>query len=220
MTIRSGPLAGKKWIATTGYSFITANFETYKINAFVDNFSAASVFYDIGAHVGYFTAIACDVNSGRGWVYAFEPRPMNAKFFRRHVAMNGFTNVTLFQAAVAVEAGEARFNSNTGSATGHLSSAGDLVVKVMNIDKEFEEGRMQPPDFIKVDVEGGEIEVLKSCRKVIGKCRPKLMIATHSRETHDFVMKYLEENQYRYEILNPDRIKGDEEIMAWPLPIH
>lgn len=216
LKIKAGPLAGKKWIATTGYSFVKGSFENYKTECFVENFQKGSVLYDIGAHVGYFAAIASSINDGSGHVFAFEPRPMNANFFLKHMEMNGFKNVTLFRAAVATSDGEARFNANTGSATGHLSPQGNIVVKVVNVDHEFESGRLPAPDFIKIDVEGGEIEVLKSCHRAIVKCRPKLLIATHGSTAHRFVIDYLVENNYQYKILNPDHIKGDEEIMALP----
>jgi hypothetical protein len=110
--------------------------------------------------------------------------------------------------------GEAKFNTNTGSATGHLDEKGDITVKIISVDKMFREGKLPAPTFMKIDVEGGEIEVLKGCREVIEQCKPKLLIATHDEEKHSFVIDFLEKNNYDFEILNRDGIKGDTEIMA------
>ncbi len=217
LTIQSGPLKGKKWIATSGKKFITGKFEEYKTAAFTQHFTKGSVFYDIGAHIGYFSATASLINDGQGHVYSFEPRPDNAKFFKRHVEANGLKNITLTEAAVGAVEGEANFNANTGTATGHLAEDGNLKVKVVSIDKMHANGKLPSPDFIKIDVEGGEIFVLEGCEKVISQCRPKLLIATHSPEKHQYVISFLDKYNYQYEVLNQDGIKGDTEIMAVPM---
>jgi FkbM family methyltransferase len=214
--IQSGPLKGKKWIATSGKKFITGKFEPYKTESFLKHFTKGSTFYDIGAHIGYFSAMASSINDGTGHVYSFEPRPDNARFFRKHMELNGFTNVTLREVAVSVLDGEALFNADTGTATGHLSIDGNIRVKVICIDKMYEEGILPKPDFIKIDVEGGEIQVLQGCDKVISTCKPTLLIATHGPETHAFVTSFLNNHHYRYEILNPGGSKGDTEIIALP----
>lgn len=214
LPIQSGPLKGKRWIATSGKKFITGKFEEYKTKAFLDHFKKGSVFYDIGAHIGYFSAIACSINQESGHVYAFEPRPDNARFYLRHMAINGFSNFTLTRAAVAAHEGTLRFNANTGTATGHLSETGNLTVEVVAVDQLVNSGKLPPPDFIKIDVEGGEIEVLKGCEQTISKHKPKLLIATHGPETHNYVVHFLNTHAYRFNMLNQDGIKGDTEIMA------
>lgn len=214
LPIQSGPLKGKKWIVTSGKKFITGKFEEYKTQAFLEQFKKGSVFFDIGAHIGYFSAIACSINGNSGHVYAFEPRPDNARFFLEHMRLNGFSNFTLTQAAVAANEGQAKFNANTGTATGHLSEKGNLTVKVVSIDRLVSEKKLPAPDFIKIDVEGGEIKVLEGCREVISTHKPKLLIATHGPETHAYVLNFLSERSYRFEILNQDGVKGDTEIMA------
>lgn len=128
--------------------------------------------------------------------------------------LNGFGHYTLTQAAVAADAGQAKFNANTGTATGHLSEKGNLTVNVVSIDQLVNEGKLPPPDFIKIDVEGGEIKVLEGCSQVISTHKPKLLIATHGAETHAYVINFLSDRSYKYQILNQDGVKGDTEIMA------
>jgi FkbM family methyltransferase len=214
--IKAGPLAGKKWILTTGRKFITGQFEPYKTEAFLNNFRRGDVFFDIGAHFGYFSAIAAGINSGSGQIFAFEPRPMNIKFFKRHISANNFKNVKLFEAAVGETVSEVKFETSHGSATGRVSEKGDLVVKQLCIDKMVKEGILPCPTFIKIDVEGGEIEVLKGTKNVISSCRPRMIIATHGPEYHEYVVNFLNQNNYSIKILNPDSLKGDTEIIAVP----
>jgi FkbM family methyltransferase len=214
--IKAGPLVGRKWIATTGRKFILGTHEVYKTDAFLKNYKEGEVFFDIGAHVGYFSAIAAVINKGSDAIYAFEPRPMNATFFRKHMDINHFQNVTLFEAAVGETDGEVFFDMGHGSATGHISSDGKLRIRQVSIGKMVENHTLPSPGFIKIDVEGGEIEVLKGLTSVIQSSRPKMIVATHNPECHKFVVDFLLQNKYSMEILNPDSIKGDTEIVALP----
>lgn len=57
---------------------------------------------------------------------------------------------------------------------------------------------------------------MNGARKTIEKSRPNLLIATHGDAAHSFVLAYLEQYDYTYEVLNPEAIKGDTEIVAFP----
>jgi hypothetical protein len=108
------------------------------------------------------------------------------------------------------------FDSAHGSATGRVTKDGDLKVKQVSIDKLISEGTLPMPTFIKIDVEGGEIEVLKGLEKVITSARPKMVVATHNPECHSFVLDFLGKHKYGFKVLNPGSIKGDTEIVALP----
>ncbi len=214
--VKSGPLKGKKWIATSGGKFLSGKYETYKTEAIVKNFLEGEIFYDIGAHIGYFSAIASTMNKGKGQVIAFEPRPMNIKFFKRHMKINNFVGVTLYEVAVGEEEKTVLFDTSFGSATGKVSEEGRLEVKQVSIDKMFERGEIPLPTFIKIDVEGAEMEVLKGMKNVISLARPKIIIATHNDECHKYVIDFINDLRYTIKILNPERVKGDTEIIALP----
>jgi FkbM family methyltransferase len=214
--IKSGPLKDCKWIVTSGRGFVNGTQESYKTEAFLKHFHHGDVFFDIGAHIGYYSAIAARINGSSGKIFAFEPRPMNAGFFKRHMKINNFQNVTLFEVAVGDSDTDVRFDTRHGSATGSVSLEGNLKVKQVSIGRMVDEGKLPSPDFIKIDVEGGEIEVLKGLAGVIFSSRPKMIIATHNTECHSFVVEFLNKNNYKFEILNPEHIKGDTEIIALP----
>jgi FkbM family methyltransferase len=215
--IRSGPLKGKKWIMTTGSKFILGTQELYKTEAFLKYFRKGDVLFDIGAHVGYFSAIGAVINDESAEIYAFEPRPMNIRFFKKHVKANNFKNITLFEVAVGETDEEVHFDVNHGSATGCVSSNGKFCVKQVSIDRMIRDKILPVPDFIKIDVEGGEIEVLKGLKNVITSARPRLIVATHNPECHKFVVDFLLQNKYSIDILKPDFKKGDTEIVALPV---
>jgi FkbM family methyltransferase len=215
-TIKSGPLKGKKWIASSGYSFIRGNYESYTTEIFLIHFSPGSTFFDIGAHVGYFSSIAAVINNGKGNIIAFEPRPMNIRLFRQHMKINNFQNVTLIEAAAGKSDGTVRFDENHGSATGFVSLNGNIRVRQVSIDRMVKDGEIPAPDFIKIDVEGGEIEVLKGLHNVIFSARPKVLVSTHNPECRKFAENFLMRNNYRLEVLNPEAVVYEAEIFAIP----
>jgi len=214
--IRSGPLKGKKWSIASGYKFILGNYEQYKTDAFLEHFKRGSIFFDIGAHIGYYSSIAAVINGGSGHIFAFEPRPMNIKFFRKHVGVNNFQNITLFEAAAGEYDGLARFDDKHGSATGFVTREGNLEVKQLSIGRMINDGSLPVPGFIKIDVEGGEREVLANLSDIIYSARPGMLVATHGKECRDFTENFLDKNNYSFRVLNPEAVSGDTEIIAIP----
>jgi len=214
--IRSGPLKGKKWSIASGYKFIRGNYEQYKTDAFLEHFKRGSIFFDIGAHIGYYSSIAAVINGGSGHIFAFEPRPMNIKFFRKHVEVNNFQNITLFEAAAGEYDGLARFDDKHGSATGFVTREGNLEVKQLSLGRMINDGSLPVPGFIKIDVEGGEREVLANLSDIIYSARPGMLVATHGKECRDFTENFLDKNNYSFRVLNPEAVSGDTEIIAIP----
>jgi FkbM family methyltransferase len=65
-----------------------------------------SIFYDIGANVGFFTILGAKIVNSSGKVYAFEPEAKNAATLRRNAKQNNFDNVTVIEKAVSKTTGE------------------------------------------------------------------------------------------------------------------
>lgn len=209
--IKSGPLQGYKFIVTTGSGFVRGDYEQEKTNIITGNTSEGDVVYDVGAHVGYYSMMMAKYAGPKGRVYSFEPRPLNNGFLRKHIAANHLENINVMDKAVSDVVGELRFNANTGTGTGHLSDTGNIVVNSTTIDTLVGEG-MPVPNLIKIDVEGGEIGVLKGAVNTIEKNKPKIIFATHGDELHKFCVGFLEDRGY--EINTFDQEHGDVESIA------
>lgn len=217
LPIKGGPLKGMRWIAASGSRFIRGTYETDKTEAFQRCVHAGDIVYDVGGHVGYYSVLSSKLTGPRGSVFVFEPRPLNLSYIRHHIKINAIKNINLFDVAVSNISGDAGFESRTGTGTGHLSSEGNLHVKTVVLDEFVFEESHPLPDFLKIDIEGGEINALNGAQKLLTKARPKLLIATHGKKENSFVLDLLEQYKYEYEILNPDAIKGDTEILALPM---
>jgi len=218
LRIRSGPLRGLKWSVATGSRFLRGVYEPETTAALGKALSEGDVAFDVGAHVGYLTAVASRAVGETGSVYAFEPRPLNRETLERHLRINGLTNVTVLETGVASEAGIRRFAVDTGSGTGHLSEEGALEIRTVALDEEIGAGRLPAPDLIKVDVEGAEAEVLSGARATLRRHGPVLLVSTHGPEPYEAVIGILTEAGYRQERLTPETSSGHTELLARPRP--
>lgn len=214
--IRGGPLKGLKWSVVAGKRFIDGRYEPMKTEALLAQLREGDVVVDVGAHTGYYTVIASKLVGTTGKVFAFEPRPVNASLLRNHLKVNGIDNVTVFEKAVSSSTGEALFDVSRGTGRGRLSDTGELPVETRSLDELLDQSHIDEPTFLKIDVEGGEVGVLAGAKRLIDEGRPRILVATHSDETHQSVTRFLDENRYDYSILDPGGESGDTEILACP----
>ncbi|MCX6382427.1 MAG: FkbM family methyltransferase [Armatimonadetes bacterium] len=216
LPIREGPLQGKRWVVTSGIRFIRGNYEPAKTEAYLSAVKEGDVVFDVGAHVGYYSTIACQNVGKTGRVFAFEPHPLLNRFLKRHKQLNHLDNLEIITTAVGEKAGKVRFETRCGLGTGHIAEDGAITVPVVSLDELVEQGRLPIPNVIKMDVEGAEIRALKGASKTVGKYRPTIIVATHGAETHEFCIEFLTNLGYTLQHLNPNAIKGDREILATP----
>ena len=85
---------------------------------------------DVGAHVGYFTLIMSRRVGPGGEVHAFEPRKLNRRFLKTHLRLNAADNVRVYSLSIGDRVGPVRFETRTGSGTGHVSDSGNVTVRM------------------------------------------------------------------------------------------
>jgi FkbM family methyltransferase len=123
---------------------------------------------DIGAHIGYFTLLFSQLVGSKGRVFAFEPHPSNYRILMRNVKRRTLDNVTLIRKAVSDKQGYALFYE-TPLSVGHSllpakSYATQFPVEITSIDYFLRESAVTLADFVKIDVEAGEPEVIEGMR--------------------------------------------------------
>jgi FkbM family methyltransferase len=215
LKIRSGPLAGRKWKASSGIRFIKGTYEPKNVEAIQKTVKQDDIAYDVGAHVGYFSVLMGDIVGSNGKVVAFEPRGLNLGYLQKHVSVNNCENIEIVSKAVGDHTGYARLETRTGSGTGYISDTGDEDVEITSIDQLVESGALPPPTFLKIDVEGGEMAVLRGAKNVIGKQRPRMILATHGDEIDAECRALLKE--WNYEMQDIDHESGTKEMIVTPL---
>lgn len=198
MPIWQGPLRGQRWIVgSLNHGCWLGTYECDKQKRLAAAIQAGSVFFDVGAHVGFYSLLASRQVGETGRVVAFEPSPRNLAYLERHLRLNAVGNVTLFKAAVAEHPGKARFHEDGVHTMGKMSESGGLTVDSVALDDLFTHGLVPLPDCIKIDVEGAEAAVLRGARQILVLGRPTIFLATHGREVHAECIDLLQSLGYR-----------------------
>jgi FkbM family methyltransferase len=138
---------------------------------------------DAGAHEGYYTLFASRRVGRTGKVIAFEPSPRERKALRWHVLVNQCWNVRIQGLALGSEAGEAEFHIVDGAQTGLnslkppaiLDGTSIIKVQVTSLDDWVRAQNLDRVDFIKLDVEGAELSVVKGASGLLRR-RPRPVI--------------------------------------------
>jgi FkbM family methyltransferase len=222
LPVLMGPLRGRRWVLSSSFrSCWLGLYELDKQRVFKRLVRPGDVVYDVGANVGYYTLVGSVLAGSRGRVIAFEPLPRNLGLLRRHVALNRLRNVTVFAGAVSDRVGTARFDAGAIPEMAHLSDQGGIEVELFQLDALVDGGRVPPPDVMKIDVEGAELDVLRGASRLIDAHRPRMLIATHYVRVHADVIAFLEGRGYAVEVLQaPTPMKNSDmaigEVLATP----
>ena len=138
---------------------------------------------DVGANVGVYTISAALRIGPAGRVIAIEADEDYVPRLRANLARNSIDNVTVVAAAAGASDGEAEF---TLAADRAFSSIKPLVsyreagvsrtVPLHRLDTIWSEADEPDVAFVKIDVEGAELEVIAGAERLLERCRPALIV--------------------------------------------
>jgi FkbM family methyltransferase len=141
--------------------------------------------YDIGAHCGVSSFVLSKLVGPAGRVICFEPDEMNYEVLVRNIQRHRLSNVTCVKLAVAGSTGTAAFlmEGAIGSAlvrhSSRSSCAGVSEVATITLAGALE--RWGRPSFIKMDIEGSEVEVLQESRELLRSNPVHFVLDTNHR---------------------------------------
>jgi FkbM family methyltransferase len=133
---------------------------------------------DVGASIGSYTLVAANRVGSTGSVIAFEPSPSRFDGLERNVALNGFQNVEARRLAIADEVDTQELAVDT---TGTYAADG-LVAETTTLDTALDAS----PDVVKIDVEGGEFDVLEGMERTLIEARPAVILEVHPMYLESF----------------------------------
>jgi FkbM family methyltransferase len=197
----------------TGQGFVRGTGESRVQNFFVENLKPGMVVYDLGANCGYFSLIAARCVGPQGKVFSFEPEPALAARVRNNMRRNGFQHSTVVEAAVWRETGTVSFASSdksespdqgTGQITSSAVAGKTKIVPAIALDDYVKTA--VPPDFIKCDVEGAEVEALRGAVQILSVSRPAIVCEIHSPEYGRVVRQELTRFGYTVRDLDENHI--------------
>lgn len=148
------------------------NVEEYSYSKFIKN---GDVIYDIGAHIGE-RAIFFVSQLGVKKVYAFEPVPFNFLELKNNVKQ--FNNIETLNIALH----EKEYECITKFRHCNHLHPGDIEEKIQYriLKNVIEENKMELPNFLKLDIEGMESFVLKTCDFLFKESRPVFFVEIHA----------------------------------------
>jgi len=192
-----------------------------------------SVVYDVGANIGYVSLMCAYCTGPEGQVFSFEPLPQNQQRLECNLALNGLQQrVSLVKAAVGRQSGATKFWVHASTSMGRLDSvlpdkgsfSSAIDVQVVSLDDfVFVEGN-PPPDLVKLDIEGGEVDALPGMQRVLQENRPLLLVEIHGTQAGRVVWQQLQQAGYSMywmrrghpPVVSQDELEGKAYIIARP----
>lgn len=167
-------------------------------------------FLDIGANAGYFSLLAADAGGASSRVVAVEPNPPLAGLLALNVALNGLgRTIAVRTEACGASAGTATLHVSTAENSGRSTlragrlddiEASAVAVGVMTVDALCAELDFWP-DFVKVDAEGWESQIVRGMRHVLTEHPPQVVVLEVSTfggdEDPRVVIDLMAETSYR-----------------------
>jgi len=162
-------------------------FEAELTRALIQLVRPGMVFFDIGAHIGYFSLLASELVGTQGQVHSFEPTSTSFSILRRNTETK--SNVTLVNAAVYSKEGALQlqdfgvaysaFNSiyagKMRRAERRKLHAQKYTAQAVTLAQYVATTEVKP-DVIKIDAEGAELSILAGLESALATVRPILTV--------------------------------------------
>jgi FkbM family methyltransferase len=187
-------------------------------NHFAKTVQKDDVFIDIGSHIGTFTLVAC--KNGIKNAICYEPEESVLFYLNFHLKNNGcFKKVTIRNCCCGNSNGITSFfiKNNADGQNSLLKQDGwiERKVEIVKLDSDIEKLKIYP-SYLKIDVEGFELDVLKGAENILKTLKPKILLSVHPKELiknnlkPDDIYDFLK--LYNYNI---DFIEEDHEIHVY-----
>jgi len=176
---------------------------------------------DLGANIGYYALLESKLVGNNGLVYAVEPVLNNLRLLKKNIELNHMNNVNTYNLAMGREDKAQveiymRSKGNLSSLTPLSPEYGKIVateqVKMRSVDTFVRQEIGRTPDFIRMDVEGYELEILEGMKETMRE-KPCLQIEFHptllNKEQKDRIYELLKGNYSSVTIIiNPKPYPG------------
>lgn len=145
---------------------------------------------DVGANIGL-SALEFSRNAGpAGRVLAFEPHPDTAARLRINLERNGAANVEIVQSAVGATPGTITFNESADATQSSASVIPRKLVRsfdvpLTTVDLAWAKAGKPAVSVLKIDVEGGELQVLQGAGELLARDHPAILLEAWGAEQLD-----------------------------------
>lgn len=170
--------------AVTRDLFFLKEFEKYECEVVSKILKEGDHFIDVGASFGWYSTLAGKAVGETGGVVAFEMVPEIVNELETNISLNKLENVKIEQKALGQSENLAEFYYSESAGMGNteqgaISKDGKLKkgqCEMTTLDCYIENSSIKKVDFIKCDIDGGEVPFLRGASKTIMRNKPAMMI--------------------------------------------
>lgn len=160
---------------------------------------------EAGANSGTETLLISRLVGATGHVYAIEPVPHIVEKLKGNLELNSISNVVVMPFALGEARKEIAFsvypsdhpNQGMGSKVFEYAGLERISVWQDTIDSLMDAGTLNRLDFVKMDVQGGELDILKGAGKTIARFRPKIFLEADNLSDLGAIYDYLSSFDYK-----------------------
>jgi FkbM family methyltransferase len=178
-----------------------------------------NIVIDAGANDGSLSLYYSKIVKKNGHVFSFEPDSLNLDLIKQNFNINVFDdNITILTELLWNENTIIDFFESGGVASSvHYKSKNSIVVKkkAITLDNFYKLNKLNKVDFVKMDIEGAEIEALAGCKQMIKELSPNFAIATYhivkGKQTYIEVEEFFKKQKYPFKTV----FYNDGEIITY-----
>jgi len=168
------------------------------------------IFIDIGAHIGKYSIILSKQLKDKGKVIAIEPMEGNFNILKKSLYLNNIKNVISLKLACGNKENYSDLyigDEKTGDGTHSLIKKTNNKVEIQKtqvrkLDNILNDLKIKRVDFIKIDVEGTETDVLKGATKTLEKSHPKIIFEAWDKSYLKRIKEILDKFNYKIKKIN------------------
>ena len=160
------------------YLFINSKYERHITSEMHTYVKPGDIVLDIGANIGLHTILLAKITGAYGQVYAFEPIPSIYTQLEKSIEKNNIKNIRVGKFALGEKKEELYININLGCVASSSILDKDVSNMTTNIKiqvRTLDSLNLQKVDFIKLDVEGYEWNVISGGMNTIKRYKPTII---------------------------------------------
>jgi FkbM family methyltransferase len=195
--------------------------------------------YDVGANVGDVALFLARLAGPKGKVIAFEPVPVMYQALRDAIERDSYLKAPIITYPYGLAESEQQADINVPKGLFGMGSMAprenwsrvqethqidSYDCRFISLDSLISEKRQVPPDFIKIDVEGAELYVLRGATALLRRYRPLMLIEVFSPWERAFgygpweVFTFLMAYGYKFLFACPEGLVAHTPSQASPFP--
>ena len=187
-------------------------YEVQFLHALQDWVQPGSVVYDAGANIGYLSLCLARLTGDEGQVIAFEAMPDMLDRLHTNLDLNPEgARVKVIHSAVTDRSGKTIFKVGPSGGTGKVEGAAGrqlqytkmLEVQAVSLDDIVFVFNNPAPQFIKMDIEGGEVLAFGGMERILAEVRPVLAIELHGEEAARAAWEACQNHNYSIHRVTP-----------------